>query len=784
MPAGKSKIGIEGDVAGAAKAGAETAKAFVSPMAKAGQQAGEMFAKLYGKELEGKVSPQAMSAGLFGGLKKEVEASKNKRELKSAAESISKTLGDDISITPAQLQKMMRNVKRDIDTNIARLQDPEEKKQGFFGKMMWGKRGFKGFRQQFRTNMRAISGTISRGALQNVGLQNLPGNIRAMGGSGLAGAGMGLLGGVGLTGAQVGMGFINKSISYGLNSRERAWSRMGPYMGMGANAPYGAFSGVLGAGRRAGYLAEETAGIMAPAFRQGIMPSAAGSILRATRQGIGPELTGMLGGQVMRGDRVGGGQARRAQIEVIATGIATGLERGRWGEVARGMATLITSRGLGITGMGPERLSAGYRAVSAGFRGAEATQAIQGLEGLAQGGRTPVGRALGLMQSGLGGGLGGDIFAAERQMELGMFGKSTRLRREEFEGGHAVEKFSKEGMGLGERGGKAGLWGLLNRYKQMFGFGAGQDVGLEVGEAGSEPEMRRGGLIKTLASNMGLTQNATEKLINAMEQGVDKQDELQAIIEDGAPLEQRAFKSIIKHLPKTMTMANLEATMEDTFSELWPLIGEVIKGINELLAAVREGNSVLGTIANSMAAFLRGDWGSIFGGDGPKEKGYTFKQADAVEKLAEGKLGEKMIKLGKAHPAEFKRLRAFAEFAQAGGDLPGGGLTAEGFRKQAKQLDLSPEQQRRIRQAFTEGGEFKMGKSTLENELKTFLQTQQRMGKLDQDQQTLLQVIVEDPTLEARFSEEEQAKASTAAQGLSIASKRAMLKTVGNRKRR
>ena len=68
------------------------------------------------------------------------------------------------------------------------------------------------------------------------------------------------------------------------------------------------------------------------------------------------------------------------------------------------------------------------------------------------------------------GGVGGDIFAAERQMELGMFGETTRVTGSHMEGrGKRRRKVLDRETITG--GGVEAFTGILEQAKSMFGLG-------------------------------------------------------------------------------------------------------------------------------------------------------------------------------------------------------------------------------------------------------------------------------------------------------------------------
>lgn len=194
-----------------------------------------------------------------------------------------------------------------------------------------------------------------------------------------------------------------------------------------------------------------------------------------------------------------------------------------------------------------------------------------------------MGRAMALQAAGLGRtgfdfsrgrpeGVGGDIFAAERRMELGMFGKAGE----------------KTGGGVGM------FKDILRQAKGLHGFGAAEEVGTE--RENADAELRRGAMIKQMAMNMGLTMNATEKLIGAIEKGETNQDELKKIAEEGEPLQKQAYKAMIKMGDFKSLEVAFDRLMAQMFKTLRPMIMRLIEWVKK---AIRGTESLLRLIRSS-----------------------------------------------------------------------------------------------------------------------------------------------------------------------------------------
>ena len=348
---------------------------------------------------------------------------------------------------------------------------------------------------------------------------------------------------------------------------------MAPFMGS-RNA-----NRALGMGRRALFDDEETAGMANSLARGTGGIEGMGAVLRAQRGfGAGSELTEMLGAQTQRGGKAHSRSAMRELSQTLGVAVATGLERGRIGEVLRGTTQMLSARGLGIS----QNNTGVYQALGhlgGRFQGAEGVQAIQGMERAASAPTTALGRNIALRTAGLGGALGGDVFAAERRMELGFFGQGRN----------------------GQRGsGPEGLNNMLGMYRSAYGFGEGQHVGQAMtGEA----EMRRGALIKEMSQNMGLSQTGAEAVIDAQERGAS-QKEVADLMKQGKPLQDRAYEAMIG----MGSFKSLEKAFQDSFRQLWgalaPLILKLMKLVEEMLRVITpEAVSAIKNIDESVKMF-------------------------------------------------------------------------------------------------------------------------------------------------------------------------------------
>lgn len=191
--------------------------------------------------------------------------------------------------------------------------------------------------------------------------------------------------------------------------------------------------GDVGEGRRAlreayrapGMTRDEAAPFIGRTLRAGGSSASARDVLRAQlTSGLGNEYVGLLG-ELARGGANTQGQvdanAKRLWVDILTTGTAQGLQKGRIGELIIGAQQQLANRALGTTSGdagGVFRLAA-FLGQNEAFKGAEGFKMMSTLNSLVTGQAGPLARSLSLMQSGLGSGTG--LVEAMRRSERGLF---------------------------------------------------------------------------------------------------------------------------------------------------------------------------------------------------------------------------------------------------------------------------------------------------------------------------------------------------------------------------
>lgn len=493
---------------------------------------------------------------------------------------MSKKLG--VELKPQAIQQMlMQQFKQ------------QERQPGLIEKFLYGSKGKKAVDKDMRESFAAMAFQQSMTTMfgqPGAIIGGIPANVRAMGyGKGLA-----------ATGLQAGLGLMGGALNFG-REREQALSQLATVSGGTGRGALGGrggrAAGILDTGLAMRMTEGETAQTATPLARMGNLGAFRTVGKAQIGLGMGGEMTDMFSAMAERGQAVGqqGPAARRkAQEElkkVLGAGIASGLTQGRWGEVATGMAQMIRQRGIGMTINSEGVAGMITKLGKGGVQGAEAFGAMQGIEALGRAPKTALGRAISMMTVG---GLGehGDIFKAERKAELGFFGETTS---------------GKKG------GGQPALSKTLEEYKKAFGVTgpAGQEI-----EGDAQAESRRGALIKELSINMGVTQNATEKLVALMETGTASDEELKKTMEKGLPLADQAYNAMIGLTPlkdielKTNEIMNeiyklLEPFIKDTAVPFMNKTVELLKGLIEFFGGEEEKGVGKGAAADPTSAAAR-----------------------------------------------------------------------------------------------------------------------------------------------------------------------------------
>lgn len=189
-------------------------------------------------------------------------------------------------------------------------------------------------------------------------------------------------------------------------------------------------AGLRAAYRAPGMTVEEASPLISGAFRAGGGVQSAQAVMRAQlTAGLGGEFTQLLGGLA----RAGGGSsdqgkldsnAKKLWIDVLATGTATGLQKGRIGELIVGAQQMAGRQALGV-GMGDPgeifRLAA-FLGQDKNLKGGAGFQMMGSLDAMAKGETSPMARALGLVRNGVG---SVGLVESMRRTEQGIFGEGN-----------------------------------------------------------------------------------------------------------------------------------------------------------------------------------------------------------------------------------------------------------------------------------------------------------------------------------------------------------------------
>lgn len=244
---------------------------------------------------------------------------------------------------------------------------------------------------------------------------------------GLGGFASGIVGGVKAAGIAGGLVLLAKAIG-GAVSGGREDENIGFRLSQAAG-------GDVGLGRRGRHAAHGQAGMLggeamptiAGVFKAGGGEEGARSALRAQlTAGLGGEFTNLLGSLAQ--SQGGGTQqvdanAKKLWIDVLATGVATGIQKGRIGELIVGAQRVAGSQALGTNAGDPSQIFKmfSFLGKSDAFQGTRGAEMTMGLDRFSKGDTSPVARALSLMQSGLGKGKG--FVESMRVSERGLFGQ-------------------------------------------------------------------------------------------------------------------------------------------------------------------------------------------------------------------------------------------------------------------------------------------------------------------------------------------------------------------------
>lgn len=349
----------------------------------------------------------------------------------------------------------------------------------------------------------------------------------------------------------------------------QATLRMAPTMGVGR-----AF-GALEAGNNMLLSREETVGAMTGAAQRGV--GTRDAVLRATRHGLGGELSGLLGARAAAtGERFEAGTFRerggRVKVEidkietkaqrefqrVIGLGFATGLERGRRGELFAGLTEMQAGRGLG-QGVSGDAISAMLmKAGGAGMRGTAGFQAVQGAESLLRSPGTGLGQAIGLRTVGFGQAGGPGYFTAKAAMRKGLFGE-----------GITPEEAQRRGEAL------------TQGYRQTFGFKG------KLGEKAGTPdeEERRQMTLAHAAEAAGMAPEEMEKVFSVLEKSNVTQEELKKLQQDGMSVEEKQSRELVGI---SKTARGIELAIEGIFNKLSASLEPAVGYLADIAGSLRD----------------------------------------------------------------------------------------------------------------------------------------------------------------------------------------------------
>ena len=244
---------------------------------------------------------------------------------------------------------------------------------------------------------------------------------------GVMGLARGLAGGAWGAAATAGLALAARGVSGAISGgREEAslYYRMSKMAGGDTKAGRAGMGLVYGV---PGMSTGEAANIAGGAFRAGGGRESARYAIRAEQAGgFGGEYTQMVGGMAKMGAPTSeiDANAKRLWIDMLATGTATGLQKGRIGELIANAQHLAGSRELGVKG-DVFQVTRMLRALGGGkdspYQGARGVEFAGKLEGFVSGQSSPMAHAMALMGAGLGSGT--SYVEAMKKTEKGLFGK-------------------------------------------------------------------------------------------------------------------------------------------------------------------------------------------------------------------------------------------------------------------------------------------------------------------------------------------------------------------------
>lgn len=327
-----------------------------------------------------------------------------------------KAAGEDVQGAVEEAQKAAQEA-------IARKQPSEEEKQGgLIGRLLFGRAGAKG--------LGSIAKNLATRAIGNMGLPSLAAGVSMIGshgivGGGLHAAGSGILNML-TSGYKVTMANTNAMLGLGRNiGADNARYAYGYSGGLGYNPRERARLGGM-FGRQAGYLNKESMNAM----------------MYADSMGVSGEFASMMG-NLTRADATGANQQQRQRAsmqilgEVYATALVSKIEKGRIGEMFKGLAALAGTVPLGFTAdrKAMQAMMASLGRADRTLLGTGGHRTMMALQKFVTGGGGALSDVASMMGAGFG--KGKDIFGARELRQGGLFssegGGGLKRLRETFE---------------------------------------------------------------------------------------------------------------------------------------------------------------------------------------------------------------------------------------------------------------------------------------------------------------------------------------------------------------
>jgi hypothetical protein len=498
-------------------------------------------------------------------------ALKTEKKLEAAIKQTTRTMRDKLKVAGgnrAAIDNEVRSLKK-LETAHRRLQ------------------------QQRHAAGRLTMGERFRGAMGGMGM-------RRPTGGGLAGASNFLMGGALGAGAMLGgaaLGLLTSQLSSGYGAKVQYGQTAGELTGSGGRRSQ------LERARRPGVAmgfgpietAAQARGVARATGRIGAVTQAQAAA-RTTMQDVS-ETTGFMGTLTRAGRGFGGkagGGGRKDMQQIIAAGMASGLDRSRVGEYMHSIGSLIeTQAGRTAGDVDPTEINKFMLAMGR-----------SGLSGL-QGAR--------------GGAVASQLDQAIRQPGGGEAGQALMLQAFGFgkPGGTSSYYQAKKRQQQGVHG-KGNVQALFDETKSQYGGGEAQ--------------------IMALGEMTGLSYDTLEQLRAVNDSGKDsteKQKEIQKILENARPVEEQALEEMKEFGHTLQRVAGLEdrsvgigEAIEESIERMQDVLNEMISKAMPVVVAA------LSKIANLMELiwhFMQENWGGITGAEATTERASITKEFAALK---------------------------------------------------------------------------------------------------------------------------------------------------------